>query len=202
MPTATAADQTETARVALEEVCSGRDLDGIPRVYHPDFVDHVNRLEYRGHAGARQSVGLYLALFPDLRFVVHDQVSEGDQVASRWTLHGTHRGREVELCGIVISRFEDGRIVEDWAASGTVELVRQLGLRRTLTLAFTQRKLLFGTSGSSSGRPGGIRRLVDRALCRLRRNRACPIPPSETERVRKIQDKAAAGYDRQMNFFD
>jgi ubiquinone/menaquinone biosynthesis C-methylase UbiE len=36
----------------------------------------------------------------------------------------------------------------------------------------------------------------------LLRRRACPVPPSETERVRKIQDKHADGYDRQMNFFD
>jgi predicted ester cyclase len=123
MPTATAAHQTETARRALEEVCSGRDLEGIAGVYHPDFVDHVNRLTYRGHAGARQSVALYLKLFPDLRFEVEEQVSEGDRVASRWTLHGTHRGRGVELRGIVISRFEDGRIIEDWAATDTLELV-------------------------------------------------------------------------------
>jgi ubiquinone/menaquinone biosynthesis C-methylase UbiE/predicted ester cyclase len=202
MTTATAADQTETARVALEVVCSGRDLDGIPRVYHPDFVDRVNRLEYRGHDGARRSVALYLELFPDLRFVVNDQVSEGDRVASRWTLHGTHRGRQVELRGIVISRFEDGRIIEDWAASDTSELVRQLGLRRTLLLALTHRRLLLDPSGSSNDNPGVTRRLIDRALCRFRRNRACPIPPSETERVRKIQDKQAAGYDRQMNLFD
>src|SRR5919201_928830 len=115
MPTtATAAvDQTETARHALEEVCSGRDLDGIARDYHPDFVDHVNRLTYRGH-----------------------------EVASRWTLRGTHKGRVVELRGIVISRFEDGRIIEDWAASDTMEVVRQLGLWRTLQLAVKHRKLL------------------------------------------------------------
>src|SRR5207237_6487663 len=98
---------------------------------------------YRGPEAARQSVALYLALFPDLRFEVDDQVSEGDKVASRWTLRGTHRGREVELRGIVISRFEGGRIIEDWAASDTVELVRQLGLRRTLQLAAKHRKLLF-----------------------------------------------------------
>src|SRR5204863_3093180 len=131
------------ARVALEEVCSGRDLDGIPRAYHPDFVDHVNRLEYRGHTGARQSVGLYLALFHDLRFVVHDQVSEGDQVASRWTLHGTHRGREVRLSGIVISRFDGGRIIEDHAASDNLELVRQLGLWPTILLAVKHPELGF-----------------------------------------------------------
>jgi predicted ester cyclase len=147
MATATAAEQTETARRALEQVCSGRDLDGIPRDYHPDFVDHVNRFTYRGHDGARQSIALYLALFPDLSFEVDDQVAERDKVASRWTLRGTHKGREAELRGIVISRFEDGRIIEDWAASDTIELVRQLGLWRTIALAVKHRKLIFGRPG-------------------------------------------------------
>ena len=201
MPTATVADQTETARLALEEVCSGRDLDGIARVYHPDFVDHVNRLTYRGHEGARRSVALYLELFPDLRFEVDDQVSEGDKVASRWTLRGTHRGREVELRGIVISRFEDGRIIEDWAASDTMELVRQLGLLRTLKLAFTHRKLIFDRAGVASQR-GAPRGAIDRITCRFRRNRSCPVPRSETERIRRIFDKQAPKYDKSMSRFE
>jgi len=135
-------DYAETARRALEEVCSGKNLGGIPDVYHSDFIDHVNTLEYRGHEGARQSVALYLELFPDLRFVVDEQISEGDHVASRWTLHGTHRGRRVTLRGIVISRFEDGRIIEDWAASDTIEIVRQLGLWRSVLLFGKHHKLL------------------------------------------------------------
>ena len=134
--------QTETARRALEEVCSGRNLGEIPDVYHPDFVDHVNSLEYRGHEGARRSVALYLELFPDLSFVVDEQVSEGDRVASRWTLRGTHRGRSVTLRGIVISRFEDGRIIEDWAASDTMEIPRQLGVWRSLLLIAKHHRLL------------------------------------------------------------
>jgi predicted ester cyclase len=133
---------TETARRALEEVCSGGDLGAIPDVYHPEFVDHVNALEYRGHEGARRSVALYLALFPDPRFAVDEQVSEEDRVASRWTLTGTHRGRRVTLHGIVISRFEDGRIIEDWAASDTMEIPRQLGVWRTMLLLVRHRKLL------------------------------------------------------------
>jgi SAM-dependent methyltransferase/predicted ester cyclase len=202
MPTATAANQTEIARLALEEVCSGRDLDGISRVYHSDFLDHVNGLEYRGHEGARRSVALYLELFPDLSFDVEEQVSEGDRVASRWTVRGTHRGREVELRGIVISRFEDGRIIEDWAASDTMELVRQLGLWRSLQFALKHRKLLFDQRGTQTSRPGVIRRAVDRITCRFRRNRSCPIPPSETERIRQIFDKQAATYDKSMSRFE
>jgi predicted ester cyclase len=147
MPSQTTASsaQTSTARRALEDVCSGKNLDGIPDVYHPDFVDHVNALEYRGHEGARRSVALYLELFPDLSFDVEDQVTEGDRVASRWTLRGTHRGRSVTLRGIVISRFEDGRIIEDWAASDTMEIPRQLGVWRTLLLVVQHRKLLRNT---------------------------------------------------------
>jgi predicted ester cyclase len=140
--TATQPPHTETARRALEDVCSGQDLGGIPDVYRHDFVDHVNAREYRGHEGARRSVALYLELFPDLRFVVDEQVSEGDRVASRWTLQGTHRGRSVTLRGIVISRFEDGRIIEDWAASDTMEILRQLGVWRSLILLVQHRKLL------------------------------------------------------------
>ena len=147
MPSAdVTSDQSEMARRALEEVCSGKNLDGIPDVYHRDFVDHVNALEYRGHEGARASVALYLKLFPDLRFVVDEQVTEGDRVASRWTLHGTHRGRPVTLRGIVISRFEEGRIIEDWAASDTMEIPRQLGVWRSLLLLMQHGKLLKGRS--------------------------------------------------------
>jgi len=141
------ARQAETARRALEDVCSGRDLARLEDVYHPQFVDHVNALEYRGHEGARQSVALYLALFPDLRFVVEDQVTEGDRVASRWSLQGTHRGRQVRLSGIVISRFQDERIVEDHAASDTMELVRQLGVWRTGLLVVRQWRLVFNRPG-------------------------------------------------------
>ena len=135
-------DQQQVARRALEDVCSGRDPNGIPDVYHPRFVDHVNALVYRGTEGARKSVALYRELFPDLRFVVEEQVTEGDRVASRWTLTGTHRGRAVRLRGIVISRFEDGKIVEDWASSDTLELARQLGVWRSLLLVAKHHKLL------------------------------------------------------------
>jgi predicted ester cyclase len=132
----------QVARRALEDVCSGRDPAGIAEVYHPQFLDHVNALEYHGIEGARRSVALYRELFPDLRFVVDEQVCEGDRVASRWTLTGTHRGRHVRFGGIVISRFEDGKIVEDWASSDTLELARQLGLWRSLLLLAKHHRML------------------------------------------------------------
>jgi predicted ester cyclase len=133
----TTVDQDEAsakARRALEQICARGDFDAAQELYGSDFVDHVNGLEFRGHAGIRKSVGLYRAIFPDLHIDVEDQVKEKDVVTSRWTMHGTHRGRRVTLRGITISRFADGKIAEDWTTSDTLDLVRQLGLRRSAIL--------------------------------------------------------------------
>jgi hypothetical protein len=54
-------------------------------------------------------------------------VTEADRVASRWVAEGHNRGRPIRIWGIVISSVEDGEIVEDWAASDSLDLIRQLG---------------------------------------------------------------------------
>jgi predicted ester cyclase len=121
-------EQSDKARRALERVCARGDFEAAQELYGPDFIDHVNGLEFRGHEGILESVGLYRAIFPDLRIQVDGQVAEGDFVTSRWTMHGTHRGRRVTLKGITISRFANGRIAEDWTASDNLD-------RRAMILA-------------------------------------------------------------------
>jgi predicted ester cyclase len=120
---------------ALEQVCARGDLDLARECYATDFVDHVNAVDLHGHEGIRRSTALYRALFDDLQIRVVDQVSEGDRVASRWVMTGSNRGRRAEMSGITISRIDGGRIVEDWSALDSLELLRQLGLVRTLLAA-------------------------------------------------------------------
>lgn len=131
--TEAAADVTALAREALETACSGQ-IDRIPDFYDEAFVDHVNAMVFRGHAGARESVGFYRSLFDDLRIDVDEQVTQGNRVATRWTLHGTYRGRHVVLEGLVMSRFESGKIVEDHSVTDSLALPRALGALRTLLL--------------------------------------------------------------------
>jgi predicted ester cyclase len=131
----------EQARGAIENVCAGR-LERLSEFYDPRFHDHVNTMEFHGHEGIQKSVSLYRRLFSDLSFVVDQQVSEGALVSSRWTLHGTNRGRAVRLSGITISRLEDGKIVEDWGSTDSVELLRQLGVWRSLLMLVGERRLL------------------------------------------------------------
>jgi predicted ester cyclase len=135
----------ERAKEAIEVVCPGG-LDRMEEFYSPDFHDHVNTMEFHGYEGARESVALYRRLFADLRFVVDKTVSEGDYVATHWTLTGTNRGRPVTLTGNTLSRFENGLIAEDWGSTDTIELVRQLGPWRTLLMVATEWRLLLKVS--------------------------------------------------------
>jgi len=137
-----AVDPARIARDALELVCSGKDAEAVVCHYHPEFVDHVNGSTFHGHEGVWKSVAFYEVLLDDLRFTVDDQVTEGDKVASRFTMSGTRSGRAIELHGIVISRFEDGLIIEDYAVSDSLELLRQLGPRRAFMLVVKEWRAL------------------------------------------------------------
>jgi predicted ester cyclase len=146
-----ASDPTGLARHALERVCSGSHPAAAVGVYSADFHDHVNGREYHGHDGIRQSLGVYQLVFSDgdLRIRVEEQVTEGDRVASRWVAEGHNRGRPISIWGIVISRIEDGEIVEDWAASDGLDVIRQLGPWRTLLLGLAW---IRKTRGERTGR--------------------------------------------------
>jgi predicted ester cyclase len=69
---------------------------------------------------------------PDFRLVDHAMVCEGDLVASRWTVYGTHAaqlgpfaptGRPLEITGLSIYRIADGRIVEGWVQDDTMTVL-------------------------------------------------------------------------------
>ncbi len=62
--------------------------------------------------------------FPDYLFSVDDLIAEGDKVAARVTVTGTHRSemmglgptrKPVRTSGIEVFRFEGGRMAEHWA---------------------------------------------------------------------------------------
>jgi steroid delta-isomerase-like uncharacterized protein len=102
---------------------------------------------YRGHmAGAAQPIDRdgwtawfqgFRAAFPDARFTVEDMVAEGDRVAARLTMRGTHlgplngvppTGRTVVVSGMSLERVADGRIVEGWNENDALGLLQQLGV--------------------------------------------------------------------------
>ena len=127
-------DNAECAREALERVCSGAGLDAAARYYSPSFVDHVNGRDFHGLQGAEESVAMYRRLIKNMSIRVEQQVVERDVVTSRFTVSGSIYGKRVQFAGITISRFENGKIVEDWSVTDTVSMLRQIGLLRSLLL--------------------------------------------------------------------
>jgi len=110
-----------------------------------EVVDSLIARDYAGHSstvihgpdGARQFVMELRAAFPDFEFRVADQIAEGDRVATRWTLHGTHRGefqgipasgRPIQMNGVTIFRLADGKLVEGWTVEDQLGVLQQLGV--------------------------------------------------------------------------
>jgi steroid delta-isomerase-like uncharacterized protein len=120
------------------ELVSQRNPDAIEEVYTADSVLHEPDRDLRGVEEAKQYLSMYVSAFPDLNVTVEDVISEGDQVVTRWTLRGTHRGeieefgpptgKQVELEGITIHRIEGGKIVEEWERYDNLSVMQQLGL--------------------------------------------------------------------------
>jgi steroid delta-isomerase-like uncharacterized protein len=126
------------ARDSWERIVNQRDLDAIEETYAPDFVWHEPDQDIRGYEQGRQFASTFFDAFPDINITVEDAIAEGDQVATRYTIRGTHRGeteefgppteRQMELEGITIHRIEGGKIVEEWGRYDNLSVMQQLGL--------------------------------------------------------------------------
>ena len=124
------------ARRIFDEMESKGNLAIADETFAGDFVNHTPFGENHGPEGAKQFVKMLRSAFPDLHATVEDQVAEGDKVATRFTARGTHKGElngipasgnTMEISGIVISRFANGKIIEQWGNPDVFGLMRQIG---------------------------------------------------------------------------
>lgn len=120
-----------------EEVVSGRQFDVIEEICAPDIVDHGPFGERHGLEQFKEDAEYLRAAFPELSVTVEDAIAEGDTVALRVTVRGTHEGefmgveptgREFEIQNMVFCRVENGQIVERWIQPDMLGLMQQLGV--------------------------------------------------------------------------
>src|SRR5262245_2971317 len=81
-------------------------------------------------------VAMFSGSFPDLTHTVNEMIGEGDTIAARWSVRGTHRGefqgipatgRTVNLSGLTVHHMRNGKICETWLSFDGAELLQQLG---------------------------------------------------------------------------
>ena len=133
MRPATQHNNEDVVRTCLPEASRGN-YDVFETILTPSYIVHPE--EARGAAGLQEMVDGYRAALGDLRVDIEQQFSAGDRVATVSTVRGIHAGelmgtaptgREVAFVMITISRFEDGRIAEEWEIADTVSLLAQIG---------------------------------------------------------------------------
>ena len=109
----------------IEGVLTGGNLDLVEDLFARNYVLHDPSFprDVHGLEGVKRYVAAYRSAFPDVRFVVEEQIAEGEKVASRWTARGTHRGEflgiaptgeGVAVTGIEFDRVAGGKIEEAW----------------------------------------------------------------------------------------
>ena len=116
-----------------------RDREAFAEVFADDFVVQPFGMEREAFIEAEFA---YYDAFPDLTYTLDEMIAEGDRIAFRWSMRGTHSGEggpepfgqleptheEIDVSGINIARVEDGKITEWWPEWGTLELFQQLGV--------------------------------------------------------------------------
>ena len=104
----------------------------------PNAIFHIpGRSEpMRGPAGYLAVIGMMRGGFPDIQWKLEEMIAEGDQVAARFTMRGTHQGnffgvpatgRKIEVKAMNFYRFSEGQIVEEHGQPDLLGLMQQIG---------------------------------------------------------------------------
>lgn len=113
------------------------DLDDYLTLYDKDVTLHGYSPAPMGKTAVR---GFYEGIFaglPGSQIQLVDTFGSGDRIAARFVQRGRHdgelmgapaTGREVEVNGITILAFRDGRVIERWAVADLLGLLVQIGV--------------------------------------------------------------------------
>lgn len=127
------------ARRFIEECWNKGNLNAVDELVSTNFVAHDPTVpgDVRGAAAFKQFISTYRTAFPDVTLTIDELLAVGnDRVLMRWTARGTHRGtlqgmpatgKQATVMGMTLSRYENGKDVEDYTSWDTLGLMQQLG---------------------------------------------------------------------------
>ena len=134
----TEAENKAQFRRTYEELLNEGNLAVAEELVAPDFVNHeAPPGRNRGPESMRGLASMLRAAFPDLHFTIEELVAEGDTVAGRLTMSGTHQGplmgmpptgRTMQQAHMHFVRFRDGKAIEHWGVRDDLAMMQQLGV--------------------------------------------------------------------------
>ena len=130
----------ENKQLVRRLYAEGFKFSAMDEFFSPNFVYHdpppIPGLG-SGIEAIKQTFRAFASAAPEGNPVIHELIAEGDFVTVRMTAAGLHTGelfgvpptgKRLEMTGIVIYRFENGKIAERWAQHDFLGLMHQLGL--------------------------------------------------------------------------
>jgi steroid delta-isomerase-like uncharacterized protein len=104
----------------------------------PNAIFHVpgNPEPMRGPAGYLEIIGMMRGGFPDIQWTLEEMVAEGDKVAARFIMRGTHQGtffgvpptgKKITVQAMNIYRLSNGQFVEERGQPDMLGLLQQIG---------------------------------------------------------------------------
>ena len=81
-------------------------------------------------------IGMMRGGFPDVQWTLEELISEGDKVAARFTMRGTHQGqfmgvpptgKQVTIQALNIYHLTHGQIIKEYAQPDVLGLLAQIG---------------------------------------------------------------------------
>ena len=134
-----AEENKATMRRYLDAFEQGNNLDILDELLAPDYINHTPATPDlpTGPEGVKGVVTMFRSAMPDLRVIVQDMIAEGDKVATRYTLEGTHRaelfgvpatGQRLSIKSISVERVSEGKIREHWRVTDSLDMMQQLGV--------------------------------------------------------------------------
>lgn len=123
-------------RESAERLFNRGDLSAADELITADAVDHCEPAGTDCRQHFRQVAMMLRSAFPDLHMEIVDVVAEGESVAVRMTMTGTHEGpfmgipptgRRFAVEQMRIMRFRDGAMTDSWAVIDWLGWRQQLG---------------------------------------------------------------------------
>jgi len=90
----------------------------------------------KGPVGYLNIIAMMRSGFPDIQWKLEELIAENDNVAARFTMHGTHQGpflgvpptgKQIQVGAINIYHFSNGQIVEEHGQPDLIGLLGQIG---------------------------------------------------------------------------
>lgn len=129
-------DSNIAAQELLGELINSGELDRLDEVFADDVVDHDPADgQGPGPQGFKDFFSTLRSAFPDAKVEPATIVADDEHVCIAYTLTGTHEGefegvaptgRSIEVRGVQIGRFRDGKIVERWGSTDELGIMRQI----------------------------------------------------------------------------